>query len=232
VSGFRPHHGRGRLSELRDHSEARFFDSLSAVRGEKADRYFLGKGCTWNIPSSWNKIRRPEGIRSPVPLSEDASRRERLKKRHLAFQSCHADKSAPIEIVSRPAVSQEFGNFFSKGGWPLIATCDGCRPLSLRSPQAMARRIVRRSVRTKSRTDQVGGAKQRRGYGVLPIVEQEAAIHLYPFLDAGPSIESVIWNAVPSPSLLSTVIVPPWASTTSFTILVPRPVPPTLRLIA
>jgi hypothetical protein len=114
VSGFRPHHGRGRLSELRDHSEARFFDSLSAVRGEKADRYFLGKGCTWNIPSSWNKIRRPEGIRSPVPLSEDASRRERLKKRHLAFQSCHADKSAPIEIVSRPAVSQEFGSFFSK----------------------------------------------------------------------------------------------------------------------
>ena len=48
----------------------------------------------------------------------------------------------------------------------------------------------------------------------------------------GPSTGSVIWNEVPTPCSLSTVIVPPWASTTSFTIFVPSPVPPTLRLIA
>src|SRR5574341_1023594 len=48
----------------------------------------------------------------------------------------------------------------------------------------------------------------------------------------GPSTGSVIWNEVPTPGSLSTVILPPWASTTSFTIFVPSPVPPTLRLIA
>ena len=37
------------------------------------------------------------------------------------------------------------------GGWRLHATCDGCMVLSLRSPEAMARRTVRRSVRTKPR---------------------------------------------------------------------------------
>src|SRR6185503_5832040 len=38
---------------------------------------------------------------------------------------------------------------------------------------AMARRNVRRSVRTKSRTDQVCGAKQRQGRAVYPALEQE-----------------------------------------------------------
>src|SRR4026208_1366335 len=49
--------------------------------------------------------------------------------------------------------------------------------------QAMARRNVRRSVWTKSRTDQVCGAKQRQGHAVYPALEQKAAIHfLCPFL--------------------------------------------------
>ena len=47
------------------------------------------------------------------------------------------------------------------GEWRLHATCDGCMVLSLRSPEAMARRTVRRSVQTTSRTDQVCGAKPR-----------------------------------------------------------------------
>jgi len=65
------------------------------------------------------------------------------------------------------------------------------RPIALQSitrdaafsQLAMARRNVRRSVRTKSRTDQVCGAKQRQGRAVYPALEQKATIHfLYPFL--------------------------------------------------
>jgi hypothetical protein len=41
-----------------------------------------------------------------------------------------------------------------EGGWLPPATCDGCMALSLRSLQAMAS-IVRRFVRTESRTEQV-----------------------------------------------------------------------------
>jgi len=45
-----------------------------------------------------------------------------------------------------------------------IASCDlrGCMTLSLRSPSAMARRTVRRSVRTKSKTDQFAEPSQRQ----------------------------------------------------------------------
>ena len=48
--------------------------------------------------------------------------------------------------------------------WRMVVACDlrGCRALSLRSPLAMARRAVRRSVRTKSRTDQVAEPSQRQ----------------------------------------------------------------------
>ncbi len=48
----------------------------------------------------------------------------------------------------------------------------------------------------------------------------------------GPSTGSVIWNDVPTPCSLSTVMRPPCASTTSFTIFVPSPVPPILWLTA
>ena len=41
-----------------------------------------------------------------------------------------------------------------------------------------------------------------------------------------------MWKAVPFPSSLSTLMVPPCASTTSLTIFVPSPVPPALLLIA
>jgi hypothetical protein len=57
-------------------------------------------------------------------------------------------------------------------------TCDGCSTLSVRSPEAMARRNVRSSVRIKSRTEQVCGAKHRKGAAVLLIAEQEATIRL------------------------------------------------------
>ena len=63
-----------------------------------------------------------------------------------------------------------------------IASCDlrGCMTLSLRSPSAMARRTVRRSVRTKSKTDQVCGAKPATGHAVSPSLEQErsSAFHV------------------------------------------------------
>ena len=64
----------------------------------------------------------------------------------------------------------------------LAATCGGCVTLSLWSPQAMARRRVRRSVRMESGTDQVGGAKQRPGHAVYPPLEQRAinSIHYTP----------------------------------------------------
>src|SRR6476469_4499278 len=39
------------------------------------------------------------------------------------------------------------------------------------------------------------------------------------------SVGSVTTNVVPSPTLLSTVMWPPWASTTSFAIARPKPVP-------
>ena len=76
------------------------------------------------------------------------------------------------------------------------ATCEGCMTLSLRSPfspsqpwarqdapfslVAMARRTVRRSVRTKSKTDQVCGAKPATGDAVSPSLEQErsSAFHV------------------------------------------------------
>src|SRR5688572_21692055 len=64
----------------------------------------------------------------------------------------------------------------------------GCRALSLRSPfltlptlgakdapfsqVAMARRRVRRSVRTESGADQVGGAEQRQGHALTPSLKQ------------------------------------------------------------
>src|SRR4029079_8301950 len=64
----------------------------------------------------------------------------------------------------------------------------GCRVLSLRSPfspaqpwarqdapfsqVAMARRRVRRSVRTESGADQVGGAEQRQGHAVTSSLKQ------------------------------------------------------------
>ena len=64
-------------------------------------------------------------------------------------------------------------------GWSPPVTCDGCRNLSLRSLGAMARRSVRRSVQTTSRTDQVCGAKQRQGAAASPIAEQEAIIRLH-----------------------------------------------------
>src|ERR1700730_4316266 len=41
----------------------------------------------------------------------------------------------------------------------------------------------------------------------------------------GASIGSVTTNVVPSPTLLSTVVWPPWASTISFAIARPKPVP-------
>ena len=53
----------------------------------------------------------------------------------------------------------------------------GCRALSLRSPQAMARRRVRRSVRAESGPDQVGGAKQRQGHAVTPSLKQGLPAH-------------------------------------------------------
>jgi hypothetical protein len=49
------------------------------------------------------------------------------------------------------------------------------------SPVAMARRSVRRSVRTRSRTEQVCGAKQRQDHAVSPIAKQEATIWLRSF---------------------------------------------------
>ena len=53
--------------------------------------------------------------------------------------------------------------------------------------QAMARRNVRRSVWTKSRTDQVCGSKQRQGRAVYPALEQKATIRLQPCLILGTS---------------------------------------------
>jgi hypothetical protein len=43
------------------------------------------------------------------------------------------------------------------------------------SQVAMARRRVRRSVRTESRADQVGGAEQRQGHAVTPSLKQGLA---------------------------------------------------------
>jgi hypothetical protein len=80
----------------------------------------------------------------------------------------------------------------------------------------------------------LGEHKRPTGQLLIPSAStrtDQAALPHEPF-EAGPSMASVIWNAVPFPSVLSTVIVPPCASTTSFTIFVPSPVPPTFRLIA
>src|SRR5690349_17635370 len=63
-------------------------------------------------------------------------------------------------------------------GWYVAATCAGCMAVLFWSPQAMARRSVRRFVRTKSRTDQVCGAKKRYGHAVYPQLEQETTIHI------------------------------------------------------
>jgi len=78
-------------------------------------------------------------------------------------------------------IPRDIWSFLLKAGWSNAATCDGCRVLSLRSPQAMARRSVRRSVRTRSRTEQVCGAKQRQDHAVSPIAKQEATIWLRSF---------------------------------------------------
>ena len=72
-----------------------------------------------------------------------------------------------------------------KGEW--APTCDlrwvqgpvtAVAILTLPTLVAMARRTVRRSVLTKSRTAQVCGAKQGLGHASSPIAEQEAAIRL------------------------------------------------------
>ena len=68
-----------------------------------------------------------------------------------------------------------------EGGWSPPATCEGCMAVSLRSPLVMARRNVRSSVRTQSRTEQVCGAKQRFGHAVSPLAGAEATIYLHPF---------------------------------------------------
>ena len=60
------------------------------------------------------------------------------------------------------------------------------------SPQAMARRSVRRSIRAKHRMDQVCGAKKRRGHADYLPLEQETTMHspsLLPPLLVIPSID-------------------------------------------
>ncbi len=65
---------------------------------------------------------------------------------------------------------------FPDGGW-MVASRDlrrGCRPLSRRSPHAMARRTVRRTVRVKTGTDQVAEPSSDRGHAVSPRAGAEA----------------------------------------------------------
>ena len=86
--------------------------------------------------------------------------------------------------------------FLKEGGRASSAICDGCRGLSLRSPfspaqpwsrqdaplsqVAMARRTVRRSVRTKSGTDQVAEPSRDRALRFIHRLSRKAPIHLQP----------------------------------------------------
>src|SRR5713226_7527561 len=68
----------------------------------------------------------------------------------------------------------------------------------------------------------------------LKRVQEANGVHGKTYLGAAPgcSIGRRIWKVVPTPTSLSTVIVPWWASTTSLTIFVPNPEPLLLLLMA
>ena len=66
-------------------------------------------------------------------------------------------------------------SFPSVGRWSHLRLARGARRRGCGRYLAMARRTVRRSVRTKSWMDQVCGAKQRRGRAVSPLAEAVVA---------------------------------------------------------